>query len=82
MIIAGFALLTALSAPITQDQTAAAPTKAGKAANPNKRICKSVTVTGSRMPQSTCHTRAEWDEIDQANQSSVTPFQIPTNAQH
>jgi hypothetical protein len=36
-----------------------------------KKICRSVEVTGSIMPKSTCHTKAEWAEIDAGNERSA-----------
>lgn len=30
-----------------------------------KKICRRETVTGSFMPKRTCHTRAEWEAIEQ-----------------
>lgn len=38
-----------------------------KALDPNQRVCKEVGVTGSRFTKKTCHTRAEWTQIDKAN---------------
>ena len=38
-----------------------------KPADPNQRVCKEVGVTGSRFTKKTCHTRAEWMQIDKAN---------------
>ena len=32
-----------------------------------KKVCRSEAVTGSIMARSTCHTKAEWAEIDSAN---------------
>lgn len=29
--------------------------------NPSRRICRSLLPTGSRLPQRTCRTQAEWD---------------------
>ena len=36
-----------------------------------KKICRSVEVTGSIMPKRTCHTKAEWAQIDTANARAV-----------
>lgn len=36
-----------------------------------KKICRSEIVTGSMMRQSTCHTRAEWSDIDARNQKDA-----------
>jgi predicted secreted protein len=36
-----------------------------------KKVCRSVAVTGSIMSRSTCHTKDEWTQIDAANAQSV-----------
>jgi len=52
------ASLTALSPPL-----AAAPKSEKPAPDPNERICRTESVTGSRIQQQrTCRTRKEWDE--------------------
>ena len=38
----------------------------GKPVDPNQRICKAVEATGSRFTKKTCHTRAEWAQLDKA----------------
>jgi predicted transglutaminase-like cysteine proteinase len=61
----------------------AAPVDSGeKAAQPvrEKKICRRQEVTGSMFPKLTCHTAAEWAQIDAANQQGVermrnTPLQ-------
>ena len=35
-----------------------------KPVDPNKKICRADTSTGSIMPKSTCHTAAQWTAID------------------
>ena len=35
-----------------------------KPVDPNKKICRTDTSTGSIMPKSTCHTAAQWAAID------------------
>jgi hypothetical protein len=32
-------------------------------ADPNRQICKSITVTGSRMTKRVCRTMAEWKNV-------------------
>lgn len=36
-----------------------------------KKVCRSVAVTGSIMSHSICHTKAEWSQIDAANAQSA-----------
>ena len=54
-------------------QTAADPSDkpAAKQPNPNKRECRHEAQTGSLISRSTCHTRAEWAAIDDANSKAV-----------
>jgi predicted secreted protein len=42
-----------------------------KPLDPNKRICRSEVPTGSMMSKSVCHTRAEWQSIDDQNQAAT-----------
>lgn len=37
----------------------------GKAKDPSRRVCRSLLPTGSRLPQRTCRTQAEWDRIEE-----------------
>lgn len=48
------------AAPVT------APTPA-----PEKKICRSIVPIGSIMGKRTCHTKAEWKQIDNANSDSA-----------
>jgi hypothetical protein len=36
-----------------------------------KKVCRSVAVTGSIMSRSICHTKAEWAQIDATNAQSA-----------
>ena len=44
-----------------------------KSANvdPNKRVCKRVANTGSRVKQRVCHSQREWDRIREASQETL-----------
>ena len=56
-----------LSGAIQADSAAAAAPTPAKA---EKKSCRSSGTTGSIMPgKRVCHTRAEWDQIDGANQA-------------
>jgi hypothetical protein len=37
-----------------------------------RRICRESEPTGSRLTTRVCHTKAEWAEIDKANQETAT----------
>lgn len=37
----------------------------------NKKICKSMVVTGTRMSKRVCHTAAQWDEMERATRSKM-----------
>jgi hypothetical protein len=39
-----------------------------------KKICRSLEVTGSIMPKRTCHTKAEWAQIDATNAADARQF--------
>jgi hypothetical protein len=39
-----------------------------------KKLCRSLEVTGSIMPKRTCHTKAEWAQIDAANAADTRQF--------
>ena len=42
-----------------------------KPVDPNKRVCRTEVATGSRFARSTCHTLAEWGQIDGTNGSDA-----------
>ena len=47
----------------------AATQKSGESADPNRQICKSKAVVGSRLKRiRECHTAAEWDDLKLAEQ--------------
>lgn len=60
--------LLALAPAIGQE---AAPVANTIPAAAEKKVCRSEQVTGSMMPKRTCHTRADWAAIDQANATVV-----------
>jgi hypothetical protein len=39
-----------------------------------KKLCRSLEVTGSIMPKRTCHTKAEWAQIDATNAADARQF--------
>ncbi len=57
--------LFALSAPALAQDGAPAPAPAAPAKE--KKICRTLDVTGSMMPKRTCRTREEWRQVDDAN---------------
>ncbi len=54
-------------------QTAVAPPAAAadSAGDPNRKVCKYVVQTGSRMGRKVCHTQAYWDEMELAAKSQM-----------
>jgi len=64
-------ILVATLAALAQAQPASAPADQPSA---EKKVCRSVDVTGSIFPKKTCHTRAEWAKIDEGNARSVRDF--------
>ena len=45
--------------------------KDNDSADPAKKICRRLQTTGTRMPKSECHTKAEWQAIEDANRDSA-----------
>jgi hypothetical protein len=63
---AGLALLLAAS------PAAAGPRKAGSADDPNREICKSRPVVGSRLQRvRECHSAAQWEEMKLAERAGL-----------
>jgi hypothetical protein len=66
-IAAGLALLAAVSAP-----AAAAPRKGEAGYDPNREICKSQSVVGSRLKRiRACHTAQQWEEMKRQEQEGL-----------
>ncbi len=72
LTIAGVLLvLAAGSHAQTAAQAEPAPAAAGTAAtaendDPERKVCKYVVQTGSRMGRKICHSKAYWDEMERA----------------
>jgi len=60
------ALQSAPTSDVAADQLPAA-------AKP-KKVCRSVQVTGRRIPDSVCHTSTEWAAIDKANEEAAKKY--------
>ncbi len=62
--VAAAALLAAAAAPL-QAATAGQQTarQQSQNANPERRICAKVEITGSRVARRVCRTRAEWEVL-------------------
>ncbi|HEX8233235.1 MAG TPA: hypothetical protein VF559_07820 [Caulobacteraceae bacterium] len=59
LALAGQAAAQSAAAPAAP----AAPARAVKAKNdPNRMVCKTIPVTGTRFTKSTCRTKQEWDD--------------------
>ena len=59
-------LLCALAAPVAARE---------RPVDPDKKVCRSIVVSGSRINKLVCHTQAEWDSIDESyNQSTAQTF--------
>jgi opacity protein-like surface antigen len=44
--------------------------------DPNKRICRTIDETGSRLNKSrACHTQAEWDELRRQTKQKIENIQ-------
>jgi hypothetical protein len=66
-VAAGVALV--LAGNVVAGKTKAPP-------DPSRRVCKTLTPTGSRLVKRFCQTQAEWDEIAKAAQDSVFKQQL------
>ena len=71
-------LITAILMVAPADPVAEVPTVVVKA----KKICRSEETTGSRFSKQTCHTKAEWDEIAEANRRDARRMQDYQNGVH
>jgi len=66
MFVALAMLAAAQSAqPVQPSQPAAAP------ANAEKKVCRSMDVTGSMLRKKVCYTEQEWQAIDKQNRSNA-----------
>lgn len=63
--------LSALLVLAPAAQAPAALAKDKKPVDPARKICRSETPTGSRLPVSTCHTAADWAQLDAAGAASA-----------
>jgi hypothetical protein len=60
MVLLGSAVAPAAAAIPEPVKAPAKPAQQVKQASPDQRYCVDVTVTGTRIPRRTCHTRADW----------------------
>ena len=44
-------------------------------ADPNKIICRRITVASSRVPKKDCRTRAEWSRMEDETQQRMREFE-------
>lgn len=63
--VAALALVAAAPVLAVQDK------KPDDAAKAEKRICRSIQVTGSMMGKRECHTAAEWKQQDEQNAANA-----------
>lgn len=69
------------AAPAPQQAAQAGGPNATKAADdPNKRVCRRVTPTGSNMPQRDCATAAEWARRDAAGRAGAEEVKRQINS--
>ena len=69
-----FAMLALVAAPAPLAAQSAPTPASAVSAKPDpmqKRVCRSDTATGSHFSKRTCHTKAEWAEIDGVNRRSA-----------
>lgn len=68
-LISSALVMSACSTTAPAPVAAAAKPAATQAAasDPNRQICKRITVTGSNYPKKFCSTQAEWDAQEKAS---------------
>lgn len=66
-------LITALLAALPVTATAKAPENTASAEKPEaeRKICKREVSTGSIMARQTCHTKAEWAQLEARGKSDL-----------
>jgi len=63
------------ASPASEPATAAVSNPGKDAGQPDKLICKTTDVTGSRLGGTkTCLTRAQWDKVSRAGQDYTNDF--------
>jgi hypothetical protein len=62
ILVAVFGSLVIVSPAVAQETSAPAPTPA-----PEKKICRTITPTGSIMGKRFCLTKAEWQKLNAIN---------------
>lgn len=56
--------------------SAANAAEGSKHRDPNKKVCKTISETGSRLNKSrACHTQAEWDELRRQTKAKIENIQ-------
>ena len=67
ILVAGSALLIG---------TAANAAEGSKHRDPNKKVCRTISETGSRLNKTrACHTQAEWDELRRQTKAKIEHIQ-------
>lgn len=75
--LASLAIFGALAGPAQAEPVAPAPSdeiaqpKAKPEEPAEKKICRSITITGTRIPQKMCKTKADWDAMTEQNQDEL-----------
>ena len=64
-ILSAALLITLPAAARTNAQAETAPPQAGKSADADKKICKRLVVSGTRMADRVCLTKDEWKKVDE-----------------
>ena len=56
--------------------SAANASEGSKHNDPNKRVCKTISETGSRLNRTrACHTQAEWEELRRQTKAKIENIQ-------
>jgi len=83
--LASLAMFGALAGPVQAEPVAPAPSenptepKATAENPPEKKICRSIIITGSRIPQrKVCKTKTDWDATTEQTQDEMRDRQRST----
>ncbi|GAA4006554.1 hypothetical protein [Sphingomonas humi] len=66
-IVAIFGATMAAAQPATQAPAQDAPNTSAKPDAAEKKICRKLVTTGTRLQKRACLTQKEWEELDQEN---------------
>lgn len=76
MLATALMMGASMSIPAAVAQEGAGKPKPGSAADPSKKVCRNLVLTGSRMTKRFCRTQAEWDQSAAKAQDHLRDGQV------